>query len=247
MFLKTLEIFTGVLALVYEGQHSLKFELGRAKKVVGPGLHFKWPIIQTFKTKETKDTTLDLEPQIIQLRDGLVFEVDAKLIYQIVDLKKALIEVDDLVKGLKNRVTMSVQRVVKSRDRESIKDMDGMIRAVVEELRPVEEQWGVKIHEFGFSNFAPTPATLEITQLAMLAEEKLRLYRSFRERESLSEEAAVSLVSGAVVTLGQRDESSLKLRRDEEKERERREQEELDRMMGEMASEDETGDQPDEL
>jgi len=199
-FLKTFEFLTGVLAIVYDGQHTLKFQLGRAKHVLGPGVHFKIPIIESFKTRDTRDTTLDLEPQIIQLRDDLVYEIDAKLIYQIIDLRKALIEVDDLVTGLKNRVTMAIQRVVKARDRASIRDMPGMIQEVRDELGAVENEWGIKVHEFGFSNFAPTPATLEITQLQGLADEKLRLYERFVGR-GLSEEAAVSLVSGAVVTL----------------------------------------------
>jgi regulator of protease activity HflC (stomatin/prohibitin superfamily) len=198
MFLEFLQAVTGIFVVVYDGQHALKFTLGRAKEVVGPGIHFKFPIIQKFRVEETKDTTLDLEPQIIQLKDDLVYEVGAKVVYQIVNLARALIEVDDLVTGLRNRLVLAVQKVVKAQDRESIKDIDAMIAAVVEELRPVEEQWGFRIHEFGFSNFSPTSETLEITQLQKLAEEKLNLYLRLRS-EGLSEQAAVSLVSGAVV------------------------------------------------
>lgn len=200
MLLEMLQVFTGVFVVVYDGQHALRFTLGRAREVVGPGFHFKWPVVQRFRVEETKDTTLDLEPQVIQLKDDLVYEVGAKVVYQIVDLRKALIEVDDLVTGLKNRLTLAVQRVVKGQDRQSIRDLPGMIQAVRAELRPVEEQWGVRIREFGFSNLSPSPATLEITQLRLLAEEKLSLYLEFR-RQGLGEEAAVSLISGAVVAV----------------------------------------------
>ena len=100
MFLETLQFFTGIFVVVYDGQHALKFTLGRAQGVVGPGIHFKWPIVQRFRVEETKDTTLDLETQVIQLKDDLVYEVSAKLVYQIVDLRKALIEVDDLVREI---------------------------------------------------------------------------------------------------------------------------------------------------
>lgn len=200
MFLETLQFFTGIFVVVYDGQHALKFTLGRAQGVVGPGIHFKWPIVQRFRVEETKDTTLDLETQVIQLKDDLVYEVSAKLVYQIVDLRKALIEVDDLVAGLRNRLTIAVQRVVRAQDRVTILELDQMVAAVVRELAPVCDQWGIQIHEFGFSDISPTPATLEVTQLRLLAEEKLRLYRSFREAQ-LSEEAAVALVSGSVIAL----------------------------------------------
>jgi hypothetical protein len=72
---------------------------------------------------------------------------------------------------------------------------------VREELRPVEEQWGVRIRELGFSNLSPTPPTLEITQLRLLAQEKLGLYHRFTRDEGLTEDAAVALISGAVMAV----------------------------------------------
>ncbi len=198
--LEFLQFVLGVFVVVYEGQHALKFTLGRAGAVVGPGVHWKWPIVQKFKVADTRHTTLDLEPQVIQLADDLVYEVDCKVLYQIVNLRKALIEIDDLVTGLKNRVVLAVQRIVGSRDRHSIRDTQGMIEAIVAELRGVENQWGVVILQFGFSNISPTTTTLEITQLELLAEEKHALYRRFRQN-GLSEEAAVALVTGAVVAV----------------------------------------------
>lgn len=200
MFLKLLEAITGVFVVIYDGQHALKFTLGRAGMVVGPGVHWKWPIVQAYRVKETKDTTLELEPQTIQLRDDLVYEVGARAVYQIVDLRKATIEVDNLVTGLKNRMVLAVQRVVKAQDRESIRDMPRMVEAVKLDLAVIEQQWGVKIHEFGFSTFSPTPETLEITQLRKLAEEKLELFRHFRAA-GLGVEASVALISGSVVSL----------------------------------------------
>ena len=198
--LEFLQWITGIFVLVYEGQHALKFTLGRAQGVVGPGVHFKWPIIQKFVVEETKHTTLDLEPQVIQLADDLVYEVDCKVVYQIVDLRKAIIEIDELVVGLKNRVVMAVQNAIGKRTRETVRDIDSVIAEIVSDLQPVQEQWGVRILQFGFSNLSPSPTTLEITQLELLANEKHELYDRFRGA-GLSEEAAVALVSGAVVAV----------------------------------------------
>jgi regulator of protease activity HflC (stomatin/prohibitin superfamily) len=198
--LEFLQAITGVFVVVYDGQHALKFTLGRAGPVVGPGVHWKWPIVQKFRVEETKHTTLDLEPQVIQLADDLVYEVDCKVLYQIVNLRKALIEIDDLVTGLKNRVVLAVQRVVGACTRESIRDTSVLIARIVGELASVEEQWGVRILQLGFSNISPSTTTLEITQLELLAREKQGLYRGFRA-DGLSEEAAVALIAGAVVAV----------------------------------------------
>lgn len=191
---------TGLFVVVYDGQHALKFTLGRAREVVGPGVNFKLPIVQRFDVRSTKHTTLDLEPQVIQLSDDLVYEIDCKVLYQIVDLRKAIVEIDDLVTGLKNRVVMAVQHVIGRKDRESVRDTDGLVREIVAELADVESQWGVRILMFGFSNISPSPTTLEITQLELLSREKRELYDGF-VRAGMSEEAAVALVSGAVVAV----------------------------------------------
>ena len=175
----SLDIFgalTGLFVIVYDGQHALRFTLGKARAVVGPGIHFKIPLLQTFNVKETKHTTLDLEPQVIHLNDNLVYEVDCKVVYQIVSLRKAVIEVDDLVTGLQNRVVIAVQQIVSRKDRTTVTDVDQMCAEIRVELRAVEDQWGVRILQFGFSNISPSPTTLEITQLEMLAQEKLDLY-----------------------------------------------------------------------
>jgi regulator of protease activity HflC (stomatin/prohibitin superfamily) len=191
---------TGLWVVVYDGQHALRFTLGRAKEVVGPGVHFKWPIIQRFRVEETKHTTLDLEPQTIQLSDDLVYEVDCKVMYQIVDLRRAMIEIDDLVQGLKNRVVLAIQTVVRKRNRKTIREAASLVAEIEAELAPIENQWGARILQVGFSNISPSPTTLEITQLELLAAEKLSLYERFRSR-GLSSEASVALISGAVVAV----------------------------------------------
>ncbi len=208
MSLTILEHITGIFVVVYDGQHGLRFTLGRAREVVPPGVHFKWPIFQEIKVADTRHTTLDLEPQVIQLKDDLVYEVDCKVLYQIVDLRRAKIEVDDLVTGMQNRVVLAIQQVVQQQDRESVKDTEAMTEAIRARLAGMEEQWGVHILQLGFSNISPSPTTLEITQLELLAREKLSLYGHFRE-QGLAEDASVALISGAVVALGQEQPSAL--------------------------------------
>ncbi len=201
MLLELLENITGVFVVIYDGQHGLKYTLGRAQEVVGPGVRFKLPIIQKYEIEDTRHTTLDLEPQVIQLRDNLVYEVDCKVMYQIMDLRKAMIEIDDLVTGLQNRVVIAVQKVVQEQDRGSVQETAAMVARIHHELAEVEDQWGVRILQFGFSNISPSPASLEITQLDLLARERLELYHAFRS-EGLGAEASVALVTGAVIATG---------------------------------------------
>lgn len=199
--LELLQTLTGLFVVIYDGQHALKFTLGRAKGVVGPGVHFKIPILQKFVVKDTRHTTLDLQPQVIQLADDLIFEVDAKVVYQVTDVFKAIVQIDDLVTGMQNRVVIAIQEVIRKKNRSEIANAEALCAEIVGQLKEMEEAWGVSIVQFGFSNLSPSPATLEITQLDLLAREKLTLLK-YLESEGLRQESAVALLSGAVVSLG---------------------------------------------
>ena len=142
VLLETLQAITGVFVVVYDGQHALKFTLGRAKYVVGPGVHWKWPIIQKFQAADTRHTTLDLEPQVIQLADDLVYEVDAKVIYQIVNLKKAkTVEGSDIKIKVKEGKVMINKALVAKAD---VACSNGVIHVIDSVILPPEKSEGAE-------------------------------------------------------------------------------------------------------
>ena len=84
-----------------------------------------------------------------------------------------------------------------------------------------------------------TPATLEITQLELLAREKLKLYDELNVA-GLSEEACVALISGAVVTV-QPDDPGLHSKR-----KKRLEEAAIDALEQEMEEHEKPAVEPDE-
>jgi hypothetical protein len=73
-----------------------------------------------------------------------------------------------------------------------------MVTRILADLAPMEEQWGVRILQLGFSNLSPSPATLEITQLDLLARERQSLFDELCD-DGVPDDVAVALVTGAVV------------------------------------------------
>ena len=57
----------GLLGSVYvvrEGQVALVLNLGRvARTDIGPGLHFKWPLVETARTFDSRFTLIDFSPE----------------------------------------------------------------------------------------------------------------------------------------------------------------------------------------
>ncbi|MFT5285405.1 MAG: hypothetical protein ACI8TQ_001569 [Planctomycetota bacterium] len=157
---------------VKSGNTGLLFSFGRAKQEIAPGFRFLIPFLQIVKTVPTRQRTLDLPAQRVTTFDGLVYLVDANLVYQITDIRKALIEIDDLAKGMRQVLVLSVQEVLRNSGRESIqvaKDIDGRLEsAMAVRLKP----WGVDLIHAGFTSITPSPTTLKLVQLGARVESR---------------------------------------------------------------------------
>lgn len=69
---------------VYEGAAVLRF--GRLHRVVGPGWHWKLPVIERYEDHTTCATTLRLEPQSLTTKDDVNIVVSAIIKYQLKDV-----------------------------------------------------------------------------------------------------------------------------------------------------------------
>jgi hypothetical protein len=79
---------------VESGQTGLQFSFGRAVRVVEPGFHPLIPFLQVIRVLPTRSRTLDLAAQRVVTDEGLVYEADANLVYRVVDVRRALIELE---------------------------------------------------------------------------------------------------------------------------------------------------------
>ncbi len=171
--------FTAIVAFVRamgvtvdEGQTGLKFSFGRATRVLTPGFYPLLPFLQSARVLPTRSRTLDLPAQRVETRQGLVFFADANLVYKVVDVRKALIEIDDLSKGMLQVLGISVQAVLRHAARAEIARSGALDTELSEVLARRLEPWGVAVERAGFKSITPDRATLRITQLASICQER---------------------------------------------------------------------------
>lgn len=159
---------------VRSGYTGLFFNCGRATRVLEPGFVFKIPFFQAVKVVPTRSRTMDVPHQKVTSADGLVWFVDVNLVYRVVDVRKALIEIDDLVHGMKQMMAISVQEIVRCSGREDLRlsgELDGQLeRAMERRLEP----WGVEVERAGFTSVKPSAKTLRFTQQLHASEERRR-------------------------------------------------------------------------
>lgn len=173
----TATVFAIVRAMgvtIRTGTTGLRFTLGRASKELAPGFHPLFPGLQSVKRIPTRSRTMDLPSQRVVNTDGLVYYSDANIVYRVVNVRRALIEIDDLEKGMRQMLTMGVQEVLRATDRYTISDTEALCQALLLNLEHRLEPWGVAVERAGFPSIGPSPRTLRITQLSQKVAERER-------------------------------------------------------------------------
>lgn len=163
------------------GQTGLRFTLGRVSKILDPGFHFMIPFVQRARIVPTRSRTLELEDQRIVTREQLVFVVQANVVWRIVDVEKALIEIDDLVEGMRQLLAISVQEVLRGVARADLRTGGDLDRQLAEVMEEPLAAWGVSVESAGFQSIAPSKRTVRVTQLERRVDARHEAYRALRE------------------------------------------------------------------
>ena len=117
-------IVRAMFRTIDSGHEGLRFTFGRASNRLGPGLHFFVPFVQTMRMLPSRARTLDLPAQRVSTQEGLVYQADANMVYRVIDIRKALIEVDQLEKAMLQMLGLSVQEVLRVARRDQIRNTD---------------------------------------------------------------------------------------------------------------------------
>ncbi|MDA1263967.1 MAG: SPFH domain-containing protein [Planctomycetota bacterium] len=157
---------------VKSGETGLRFDFGRAKKELAPGTHPMMPFVQRARKMPTRSRTLDLPFQRVVNLEGLVMHVDANVVYRITDVRKAMIEIDQLEKGMLQMLGLGVQEVLRATPYEEIQRATDLDRRLATNLALRLAPWGVEIERAGFPSISPSPQSLRITQLRHRVEER---------------------------------------------------------------------------
>ena len=142
--------------------------------VLGPGFHPLIPFLQRVRKVPTRSRTLDLPAQTVATFEGYVFIADANLVFRIVDVRKALIQVDDLLRGMEQMLTLGVKEILRAATLRELQSGEGLDERLRLNLEARVAIWGVTVERAGFPSITPSPRTLRITQLRQKVEERER-------------------------------------------------------------------------
>jgi len=178
---------------IESGTTGLLFSFGIVKKELKPGFHLLIPYLQKVRRIATRSRTLDLPAQRVATFEGLVYHVDASLVYRIVDVRKALVEIDVVEKGMVQMLGLGVQEVLRTANADSVQSSKTLDAALSKNLAERLEPWGVEVERAGFSSITPSQKTLRITQLAGVTGERQRMLEHL-EAPGIQRTGALALI-----------------------------------------------------
>lgn len=168
---------TGFVGIVYR--------FGRVRRVAEPGLVWLIPGVDQLQAWPVQATTMELQPQRVEMADGLVFEVVVTLVVRLGDPVRAAVEVDDCWQGCRVMAALAAQEVLAARRRAAWGDREALDDALQERVAERLSVWGVVVERAAFALVSPDRPTRRITLIDALTAERQRAYGALREGGAL--------------------------------------------------------------
>ncbi|MBI4160435.1 MAG: SPFH domain-containing protein [Candidatus Yanofskybacteria bacterium] len=169
-----------------EGEMGVKCRWGKAivkndgsVDVRGPGFVMLIPFIDTLAKRHVREQTINLIDQKVTLGDGFICVVSAVIVFKIINVYKALFAVDKLDNSIENVALVKVQERLNNKTYDEL--LSGEIQLSGEasdKLQEVISRWGVKLIEFGLTDYAVIPEQANLVSAQVGALIKLEALKS---------------------------------------------------------------------
>lgn len=169
------------IKFIQEGERGVKLRFGRVTrnrqgepKIYEPGFVLLVPFIDTLPRRHVRQQTIRFSEQRVMLADGLIFVVNAIVIFRVNNVYKALFEIDDLDSSIAD-LSMGVLRdVLSARKHTDLTQTAEISEQLLLRMKEKAEEWGVGFIDFKITDCAPTPETAHLVNVEIGAQLKTR-------------------------------------------------------------------------
>jgi len=151
--------------VVYPDESGVFYRCGRTVDTLDAGFYFKIPIVDSIRTVVKAEQVVDVPEIAITAKDGSTYIVSGTINYRVVDADLALNNVYDYDQSLINLAARIIATCII--DTDAVKP-SAIIQIVRDKLTSSAEEWGLKIMEFGFNQFAKA-RVIHLTQQVVAA------------------------------------------------------------------------------
>ncbi len=141
----TIRRFIPVIFLLSPDEAGVRVTLGTRVKVLDPGFYFHWPIIQTILYTTVTIQVKDLRSQSIPSKGGRDLILSGAIKYKIVDIRKAMLEVQDYDRSLEALSLGVLLAVASTMTEDELIDTERLGDEILKKIREEASGWGLKL------------------------------------------------------------------------------------------------------
>ncbi|MFO8062648.1 MAG: SPFH domain-containing protein [bacterium] len=190
VFLVVLIVFVLIIALrgiiiVRQAENAVVERLGRFHKVLDSGIHIIFPVMDrirpiTMKHRmypkiDLREQVLDFDPQPVITEDNVTMQIDSVIYFQIVDPKKSVYEINDLIVAIEKLTITTLRNVIGDLTLDetliSRTKINTELQIILDEAT---DKWGVKVNRVELKNINPPQGIQEAMTKQMKAEREKR-------------------------------------------------------------------------
>ena len=174
------------LKVINQYERGVRFTLGKYTGIMTPGLNFLVPIIQSYRRVDTRQTTIDLDPQSVMTKDQVNLTIDGVVFYTVKEPEKVILNVEDLRTQLSDKASSELKEIIGNMSMsESLQERDKIAKELLSQLNDAIEDksakdakskkdWGIDIKAVQINNInLPTELIRAMSKQAEAEREKL--------------------------------------------------------------------------
>ncbi|MCK4482778.1 SPFH domain-containing protein, partial [Candidatus Bathyarchaeota archaeon] len=125
---------------------AIVLRFGKFQRLVGPGLFFKWPLMESFLKQDKRIITLDVARQEVMTKDNISVSVDAVVFMKVVNTKDSIVNIQNVWNSVMKYAQTTMRDAVGDVELDELLARRDEIADRIEKIVEAETQdWGVDI------------------------------------------------------------------------------------------------------
>ena len=147
----------------YEG--GVRWTLGKWPRPLGPGIHWRLPLLHSIIAYDLVDEVLDLPVQSVITQDNKMVCFSVNIAFRITDVIAHACNVQDFMESTAGAAMTHLARRVRENTLAELESPEGLRKlekSLEGTLTTKMKRWGTEVLDVGFTNFSPVPRQLRI-------------------------------------------------------------------------------------
>ncbi|HIQ32497.1 MAG TPA: hypothetical protein EYH55_03330 [Methanothermococcus okinawensis] len=159
------------IVIIKQYESGLVFRLGKVSRLLRPGVNLIIPFIEYPVKVDMRTKVIDIPPQEMITKDNATVSIDAVVYYRVVDVKRALLEVQDYEYAIINLAQTTLRAIIGSMELDEVLNKREYINSkLLETLDRDTDAWGVRVEKVELREIEPPEDIKEAMTQQMKAE-----------------------------------------------------------------------------